>query len=380
MGATVALVEKQNAFGGVATSGLVNVWHKLHDNPGKTQVIGGLTQRVIERLRVIGAVVDRGRVGFLLNTEELKIELDRLVVENKITPYLHTFYAAAHMEEGRINAVFIENKNGRQAIRAKVFVDATGDGDLAKDAGLPFQIRQGLQPPSACADISGLPPDFFKLINLHREEFGLTPDHGWGEKIPGSPDVTMCAFTHVFGTVASDAAQLTAAEIEGRRQIRAYMDIARKYGGKDNKPCLLDLCSSIGIRETRTFQANFTLTEADVLTCKRFPDAIANGTYPVDVHDPDTGEFKFKAPKGDFYQIPLSVMVSDKARNIVLAGRMISTDRSAFGAIRVMVNLNQVGEAAGITAALAAAARKPVSEVDAASVRKHLSALGAAVI
>ena len=380
LGATVALVEKQNAFGGVATSGLVNVWHKLHDNPGKTQIIGGLTQLVIERLRMIDAVVDRGRVGFLLNTEELKIELDRLVVENKITPYLHTFYTAAQMEEGGIKAVFIENKNGRQAIRAKVFVDATGDGDLAKDAGLPFQIRKGLQPPSACADISGLPPDFPTLINMHREEFGLVPDHGWGEKIPGSPDVTMCAFTHVFGTVASDAAQLTAAEIEGRRQIRAYMDIARKYGGKDNKPCLLDLSSCIGIRETRSFQANYTLTEADVLTCKRFPDAIANGTYPVDVHDPDTGEFRFKAPKGDFYQIPLSAMVSDKARNIVLAGRMISTDRSAFGAVRVMVNLNQVGEAAGITASLAASSRKPVSEVDAASVRKHLSGLGAAVI
>jgi len=380
MGAKVALVEKQNAFGGVATSGLVNVWHKLHDNPGKTRVIGGLTQLVIERLRMIDAVVDRGRVGFLLNTEELKIELDRLVVENKITPYLHTFYTAAQMEEGEIKAVFIENKNGRQAIRAKVFVDATGDGDLAKDAGLPFQVRQGLQPPSACADISGLPPDFPTLINMHREEFGLAPDHGWGEQIPGSPDVTMCAFTHVFGTVASDAAQLTAAEIEGRRQIRAYMDIARKYGGKENKPCLLDLSSCIGIRETRSFQANYTLTEADVLTCKRFPDAIANGTYPVDVHDPDTGEFRFKAPKGDFYQIPLSVMVSDKARNIVLAGRMISTDRSAFGAIRVMVNLNQVGEAAGITASLAASSRKPVSEVDAASVRKHLSGLGAAVI
>jgi len=380
MGATVALVEKQNAFGGVATSGLVNVWHKLHDNPGKTQVIGGLTREMIERLRLIDAVVDKGRVGFLLNTEELKIELDRLVVENKITPYLHTFYTSAQMEEGMVKAVFIENKNGRQAIRAAVFVDATGDGDLAKDAGLPFQIRQGLQPPTTCADISGLPPDFFTLINRHREEFGLAPDHGWGEKIPGSPGVTMCAFTHVFGTVASDAAQLTAAEIEGRRQIRAYMDIARKYGGKDNKPCLLDLSSCIGIRETRSFQANYALTEADVLTCRRFPDAIANGTYPVDVHDPKTGAFKFKAPKGDFYQIPLSAMVSDKARNIVLSGRMIATDRGAFGAVRVMVNLNQVGEAAGVTAALAAAARKPVAEIGAEAVRKRLSGLGAIVI
>ena len=378
MGATVALVEKQNSFGGVATSGLVNVWHKLRDNPGKTQIIGGLTQLMIERLKLIGAVSEKG--AFFLNTQELKIELDRLIVENKITPYLHTFYTAAQVEKDEIKAVFIENKNGRQAIRAKVFVDATGDGDLARDFGLPFQIRKGLQPPTACANISGLPAGIQGLIDKHREEFDLVPDHGWGDRIPGLPHTMMCAFTHVFDTVASDAAQLTAAEIEGRRQIRAYMDIARKYGEKHNKPCLLNLPSYIGIRETRSFQANYTLTQEDVLTCKRFPDAIANGTYPVDVHDPNTGKFKFQSPKGDFYQIPLSTMVSNKARNIVLAGRMISTDRSAFGAIRVMVNLNQVGEAAGITASLAVSSNKSTSEVDAASVRKHLLGLGAIVI
>lgn len=380
MGATVALVEKQNAFGGVATAALVNIWHKLYSNQGKQPIIGGLTQLMVDRLQTINAMSDRGEAGLVLNTEELKIELDRLVVENKITPYLHTFYTAAHIEGDEIKAVFIENKNGRQAIRAKVFVDATGDGDLAKDAGLPFEIRDGLQPPTTCAEISGLPSSIHQLIKLHREEFGLTADNGWGAPIPGSNGVVMCAYTHVFKTLASDASQLSRAEIEGRRQIRAYMNIARKYGVKDNKPCLLDLGSSIGIRETRSFKANYTLTEEDILSCKRFPDAIANGTYHIDVHDPVTGKFKFKEPKGDFYQIPLSIMVTTKARNLVLAGRIISTDRSAFGGIRVMVNLNQVGEAAGVAAALSASSSKPVSEVTAPSVREHLSKFGAIII
>ena len=380
MGAKVALVEKQNAFGGVATAGLVNIWHKLYSNTGKQPIIGGLTQLMVDRLKLIGAVSDRGEAGLVLNTEELKIELDKLVVENKITPYLHTFYTAAQVEGDGITAIFIENKNGRQAIRAKVFVDATGDGDLARDAGLPFEIRDGLQPPTTCAEISGLPPSVTKLIQKHREEFGLEVDHGWGAPIPSSGGVMMCAYTHVFKTLASDADQLTASEIEGRRQIRAYMDIARKYGGTDNKPCLLDLGASIGIRETRSFKANYTLTEKDVLSCKRFPDAIANGTYHIDVHDPLTGKFKFKEPEGDFYQIPLSVMLSTKARNLVLAGRIISSDRSAFGGIRVMVNLNQVGEAAGVAAALAASSTKSTSEVSAASVREHLSKLGAIII
>jgi len=379
MGARVALVEKQNAFGGVATAGLVNIWHKLISNKGKEQIIGGLTQRMIENLEQIGAA-KKGGNAYVLNTEELKIELDKLVLEYEITPYLHTFYASPRMEGDRVAAVFIEHKNGRQAIRAKVFVDATGDGDLAKHAGLPFEIRDGLQPPTTCAKISGLPRDMLKLIDQHREEFGLAPDHGWGASVPGSSGVGMCAYRHVFNTIASDANQLTAAEIDGRRQIRAYMDIARKYGGDHNAPCLLDLGSTIGIRETRAFEANYRLTEEDVLRCKRFPDAIANGTYPIDVHDPKTGRFKFKRPQGDFYQLPLSTMVSDKAPNIVLAGRAISTDRGAFGGIRVMVNLNQTGEAAGVAAALAASRAEAVSGVAADSVREHLAKLGAVIV
>jgi hypothetical protein len=379
MGAKVALVEKQNAFGGVATAGLVNIWHKLISNKGKEQIIGGLTLQMIENLERIGAATKRAG-SYTLNTEELKIELDKLVLEHEIRPYLHTFYTSPQMENDRATAVFIENKNGRQAIRAKVFVDATGDGDLANDAGLPFEIRNGLQPPTTCGKISGLPSGMRRMIDQHHEEFGLAPDHGWGALVPGSSGVEMCAYRHVFNTLASDANQLTAAEIDGRRQIRAYMDIARKYGGDDNAPCLLDLASTIGIRETRAFTANYRLTEQDVLQCKRFPDAIANGTYHIDVHDPKTGKFKFKEPLGDFYQIPLSSMVSDKTPNIVLAGRMISTDRSAFGGIRVMVNLNQTGEAAGVAAALAASRAEAVSAVAADSVREHLAKLGAVIV
>ncbi|HJN15666.1 MAG TPA: FAD-dependent oxidoreductase, partial [Armatimonadota bacterium] len=203
--------------------------------------------------------------------------------------------------------------------------------------------------------------------------------HGWGARIPGSPGVDSCACTHVFGTVASDAIQLTTAEIEGRRHVRAYMDIARRHGGQSNRPCLLDLGSYLGVRETRSLEADYTLTESDAMSGRRFPDAIANGTYPIDVHDPRTGRFEFSEPQGDFYQIPLACLVSNRAPSTVLAGRTISAGRGAFGAIRVMVNLNQTGEAAGVTAALAAAGR-PVREVEPSSVRERLSELGAVIV
>jgi len=402
LGAKVALVEKQNAFGGVATSGLVNVWHTLQDTEGKQTIIGGLTKEVIDRLRNIDAA--SGKSDHILNTEELKIELDKLVLENRVTPFLHTLYVAACMEGTRITAVFIENKDGRRAIRAKVFVDATGDGDLARDAGIPFSIRDGLQPPTTCAKISALPKGFPGLVTKYRNEFGLAEDRGWGGGIPGSSGgMQMCAYTHVFKTDASDAKQLTAAEIEGRRQIRAMMDIVRKYGGDNNKPFLGSLASYIGVRETRSFKANYTLTENDVLYGKRFPDAIANGSYRVDVHDPVKGGFTFKNLNGTtltvgpggttngrwreataenptFYQIPFSTMVNQKVDNVIMAGRMISTDRGAFGAIRVMVNLNQVGEAAGVAAALSVSGDKAVSNIDVQNLRGQLSKFGAVII
>jgi hypothetical protein len=376
LGARVALVEKQAAFGGVATMALVNIWHKLASHKGEP-IIGGLTKLMIDRLSRVGGVSGSGH--FRINTQELKIELDRLVLENKVTPYLHTFYAAPVMEGDRVKAVLFENKNGRQAIAADVFVDATGDGDLAKDVGLPFEIREGLQPPTTCAHVSGLPKGAMGLALKHCEEFGLAADHGWGADIPGSNGVHMAAFLHVFNTNAADAAQLTAGEMEGRRKVRAYMDAARKYGGEKNSPCLLDL-GVLGIRETRSFTANYVLTGEDVISCKRFPDAIANGTYPVDVHDPKTGKFHFTRVKGDFYQIPLSALVSDAAPNVVLAGRSVSADRTAFGGIRVMVNLNQTGEAAGVTAATAAESQTAVAKVPADTVRKRLADLGAIVV
>ena len=134
LGARVALVEKQNAFGGVATSGLVCVWHSFLDTEYKRQIIGGLSHEVVERLRRRRAVDQFSNspdTAYRFNSEELKIELDELVRENGITPFLHTLFCAPHSEDGRIRAVIIENKDGRSAIGAKVFIDATGDGDLA---------------------------------------------------------------------------------------------------------------------------------------------------------------------------------------------------------------------------------------------------------
>ncbi|MFC1671502.1 FAD-dependent oxidoreductase [Planctomycetota bacterium] len=411
LGMRVAIIEKQNCFGGVATAGAVNVWHSLNDTEGSLPIIGGLTQEVIDRLGTRDAIA-RGEslsTTFRLNTEELKIELDELITENKIEPFLHTFYAAPVVEDGALAAVIIENKNGRQAITARQFVDATGDADLALHLGLPSHEQGPLQPPSTCAKIYGLKAlgdfDWESAISEHGPEFGLEPDWGWGGPIPGMPEIQMRADTHVFDTDASDATQLTKAEIEGRRRIRAVMDIIRKYGPPEASIALADLAAVIGARETRRIHARYQLTGDDVLTGRRFDDAIANGSYPVDTHHAGGAGITFKYMDGTqliipergapgqsgrwrdplpedptFYQIPFRCLTQDKVPNLVLAGRMLDADKIAFSAVRVMVNMNQTGEAAGVACALASQNDCPVADVDPKRLRDTLAEGGSIIL
>ena len=411
LGLRVAIIEKHNCFGGVATVAAVNIWHSLHDTHNERQVISGLTQEVITRLQRRNAVLTSPNPSsaYRLNTEELKIELDELVMEHQITPFLHSFYVAPVIEGGRLSAVIIENKNGRQAIRARQFIDATGDADVARHVGLPNYEPETLQPPTTCAKIFGFDTlgdfDWLQAVREHGHEFGLERDWGWGVGIPGLPGIQMRADTHVFGCDTSDGDQLSAAEIEGRRQVRAIMDVIRKYGPANNGIALVDLAASIGARETQRVSAAYQLTENDVLSGEKFDDAIANGSYRVDIHHSDGPGITFRyldgtevvvpergvaAIKGrwrdplpvdpTFYQIPWRCLLQEDIPNLALCGRMLDADKAAFSAVRVMVNMNQTGEAAGVASALAFHNNQSIHELDPRLIRKKLAEGGSMVI
>ncbi|HML46980.1 MAG TPA: FAD-dependent oxidoreductase, partial [Clostridia bacterium] len=150
LGVRVAIVEKQNCFGGMATCGFVNVWHSLHDVDGNQQVIAGLTQETIDRLKPRRGVMynKNENIAYRLDTEELKIELDMLARESKLRVFLHTVYCAPYLQDGELKGVFIENKDGRQAILARFVIDASGDGDVARDLSLTCYRHDPLQPPT----------------------------------------------------------------------------------------------------------------------------------------------------------------------------------------------------------------------------------------
>jgi hypothetical protein len=409
LGASVAVVERAGCFGGVATISLVNVWHSKFDTEYRRQIFGGLTVEVMERLKQRGAVTERGESPawhWSFVPGELTCELDELVVEHGITPFLHTPFVAPHVEDDELRAVILETPSGRAAIRARMFIDATGDGTLCHRLGLPTYVHEHLQPATTCAVFGGWESlgghDLNALRIQYGGEFGLPEGFVWGARLPGS-EAYMMAGTRVYHADCSQGAALTAAEMEGRRQVRAFMDLVRAKV-PDQHLSLLALPARIGIRETRHVKARYQLTGEDVLHGRRFDDAIANGSYRVDIHHQDkpgitfqyldgtqvyarpgypseTSRWRAETPDNPtFYQIPYRCLVPGGYDNLLVAGRMIDADVPAHAAIRVMVNMNQTGEAAGVAAVLAMRAGKAVGELDAGQVRRELAAGGSVVI
>jgi hypothetical protein len=398
LGASVAVIESGGFFGGVATAGLVNVWHSLRDVQDERQIIGGLTSETIERLRR-RAAVDFGtspHAAYFLNTEELKIELDTLLTEAKVRPFLHAQFVTPIVAGDKLDAVVIEDKSGRRAIRARYFIDASGDGDLIHRMGLGTRFLGDLQPPTTCFLVEGLKKLESANPGFNLNEAAFNPDFPqalkrgflWSAWLAGAEDLKMVAGTRVSHADCSDADQLTAAEIEGRRQVRAMVDILRTYFKRGDEVFLRGLPSYIGIRETRHAECLHSVTEMELLTGHVFEDTIGRGTYHVDVHHSDKPGLTFRnldgteewvvpgkppvrgrwRPEGDdyaaLYQFPYRSLVPKQATNVLVAGRLIDCDRGAYGALRVMVNCNQTGEAAGVAAALALRDGSGVAELD----------------
>jgi hypothetical protein len=396
LGARVALVESQGFFGGTATASLVNIWHPLLDAEFRQPIAAGLTLEVLRRLKARAAVIETApsaHAGYLLNPEELKIELDELVREAGARPFLHAHAVATlpGARPGELDALLIEDKSGRRAIRARAFIDATGDGDLLARAGLAFEVRPHPQPPTTVAvfdhfgALEAASPKWADEVFAPERPQALAPGFLWTAPLPGRPDARLVAGTRVNGANCIDADSLTAAEMEGRRQVRAMVDILRSLPG-GAQLTLSNLPSRIGLRESRHAVARHRLTVDQILQGASFPDAIACGTYPVDIHHNDRpgvtlryldGTERYIAPRcapvlsrwraadqgvTPFYQIPFRSLVPRDARNLLVAGRLVDADRDAYGAIRVMVNANQTGEAAGVACALAV--RSGIDPVD----------------
>lgn len=412
LGAKVVIVEKQNRFGGVATTGLVCMWHSLFDITGEKQIIGGLTFETMERLEkrnAIGAFRE-GRPdvqGVPFNSEELTLELDSMVSEQKnIRTFFHTAFSRPIMENGTVAGIIAENKSGRFVIAAKVFIDASGDGLLCRNAGFPMRYPETPQPPTACAHIENFRAmkglNIKALIERCRTEHPNLPcGYWWGTDVPGSGHIYMIAGTRIPNCNCMEADEITRAEFESRRQIRALVELFQE-NYPEARVSLQSLPSAIGIRESGHIVSVRRLKGEEMLADVRFPDTIGAGTYPVDIHGNGDDSISFRQltgvlrefrsgslvreerwlPEGKalpYYRIPLSCLIPQRSRNLIAAGRMLDADAEAFGAVRVMVNLNQCGEAAGIAAYCSLNTGRSVADLDAGEIRGLLNRGGSLI-
>lgn len=418
LGKRVAIVERLNCFGGNATAGMVCAWHSLLDVDFDKQIIGGLSVEILDRLQKRNALHVRSKPHlatsrmmktskYVFNVEELKNELDTIIIEHNITPFFHTLFSEPYIENGKLLGVFVQSKSQRGVILAKAFVDATGDGELCVALGEKWRTEKKLQPASTCALVYGYNEvkNADELLYKHRSEYNI-PNIGWDTFIPGTNGISLWAKSNLYYDV-SNPEQLTLAEIEGRRQNRAMLDLLAKYNERGDRAVLISQASTVAARETRQIQCLYQLTGEDLMNGRRFNDAIANGSYPSDIHHEEgkmgatyryldgveeferygfpvekSRWFEEGKPYNKYWQIPLRCMIpaSNKYGNVILCGRAIDADPCAFGAIRVMINLNQTGEAAGVAAALCTDNGIAISQLNVDDLRNKLAQGGSIIL
>jgi len=179
LGLRVAVVENHTIFGGMATAARVNEWHSTYDVGNQNQIIAGLTMEMVQRLTKRDAVIERARherTQYVLDPAALALELDLLIRENAVRPFLAARCVGGKREGGVVRAAFIEDKSGRRALRARFFIDASGDGDLLRRVGFEAYQNEQLQPVNLQAVVAGFPelsgPELSEVIQKNAEKFG----------------------------------------------------------------------------------------------------------------------------------------------------------------------------------------------------------------
>jgi hypothetical protein len=378
LGVSTALVERYGFLGGLATAGLVNPFMSHCTSKGDP-LIAGFYDELRDRLAELDGIKAR-----TFDSETMKYVLQEMCLEAGVRLYLHSWVSAVEVAGSCIKCVTIDGKGGPRAFEAGVYIDATGDGDLAAMSGAPWEkgrAEDGLpQSMTLMFDIGGV--DFvaaLRYVKEHPDQMRfphLTPDAdvedlakgivsvaGYYDlvseakakdefRLPGDlvfyisrprPGEVVVNTTHIGGVDGTDPDDLTRAEIETRRQTQSLIQFFRKYIPGFANSYLLRTAPQVGVRETRRIMGEYVLSADDVLNGTKFSDANARLAYPVDVHSPkgngytkDEVKMTCAPPPGDWYEIPYRCLVPLKVDNLLVAGRCVSSTHEGQGAIRIM--------------------------------------------
>jgi hypothetical protein len=422
-GADVVLVERYGFLGGNATVALVMPlmsFHNEHQQAAFTEsgadtrllpsdhgegepVVAGVLWRLLDRLTERGGCVPPSlETGYTVpfDPEVFKLVLLDLLDESGVRMLCHAFASGALPLDDGWRVVF-ETKSGPVVIDAGVVVDGTGDGDIAAACGAPYDIgrpEDGLVQPMTLmfrvADFDQ--PRFAEYVRAHPDQWRGV--HGLWDLVrraaadgelelpredvlffatphPHEVSVNSTRVTRALGTSVWD---LTRAEYTARRQLAQIDRFLRTRVPGFEEAYVVQSGSHIGVRETRRVLGDYRLTGHDILAASTFPDVIAHGAYPVDIHNPrGTGTVLKRVPEGRFYDIPLRCLLPRGTDRLLVAGRCISGTHVAHSSYRVMPIAMATGQAAGACAALAVRLGCVPREVPAPVVQQELLRQGA---
>ena len=338
-----------------------------------------------------------------INKEAAALAAEDLLLEAGVKILYH--HSAAGVEKdaaGNISAVICHTRCGFGKVKGKTFVDCTGDGHLAAMADCPFEQgdeRGGCQPMTLCFKLSHVDIPF-----TEDAEHGKICDPAWRAKLNesftaakasgriNSPRHNILVFTtkvaddntlhfnmtRVIGLDATCGADLSAAEIEGRRQMREIIAWLKEDHPEFADARLMSMAVQIGIRESRRITGLYQLVLDDYKACRRFPDAIARCAYMVDIHSPWGGGTDYiHLPPDEFYEIPYRCVVPVSKINLTVGGRPVSADVAVHSSLRIMPTAISIGQGAGVGAALAALRNTTPDKIDGVEVRELLKKFGA---
>lgn len=414
-GAKTLLIERQGALGGMGTVGRIPGFAISSD--GKTRVTAGLAASIIDEMKSEMPHIPATRYDWVsIDAEVLKRVYDRRAAEAGAHVRFHTELVDAvssqspdGLPRNRAAHVVLFNKAGLSAVRAKYYIDCTGDADLAVFAGAEFEKgdeRTGeLQPVTMCFLLAGVDAARFfawrdELPDRQRTRDAIAKAKEAGDldipegQITSYGYVSSSAiglnFSHQYDVDGTDPEQVSRAEIEGRQTAKQLADFMRKYcAGCENS--FLAATGTSGIRETRRVVGEYRLGVEDYDARRSFPDEILRNSNYMDVHwnsktrqaDYAAGKFDWKTDcrpyvSGESHGIPFRSLVPRNLTNVLVAGRSLSADRPLQGACRTMPTCLGTGEAAGTAAALAVAAElADIRQVDIQAVRAKLREHGA---
>ncbi len=426
-GAKVLLAERHGFLGGMLTAagtGPMMSFHSGTPQTDRTQVVRGIPDELVERMKSRGFSPGHledfvGYCGTVtpFSPEGMKVVMEEMCIEAGVTLLYHTDFIDAETDrENRIVSVRLHAKNGFFKAYARVFVDASADADLAVSAGVSTVLGREddhlSQPMSMNILAGGVDrekvldfvlsnrDDMLKTIPFdHLRDIPRSGIQGANAllrklraegktRVPNShllcfetntPGQYIINMTHVSEKNPTDAFDLTFAEIEGRRQAHETFALFKEYIPGFENAHLISTGPNIGIRESRKIDGIYKLTAEDLLKPVMFPDAVAMGGYPIDVHNPG-GKHGTPMPPlkpGSWYSIPYRSLVTEKVPNLVVAGRCISATHQACGAVRVTPILMAVAQGAGTAAALAAEKGIHVKDLDTGLLRARLKKAGA---